>query len=64
MQKTGRDLPFGTVPGALRLNGKTLCLVYTYFAKISKVPGARAKTWQLGVTIYCTIFNNHLPPPR
>ena len=25
---------------------------------------ARAKTWQLGVTIYCTVFNNNSPPLR
>ena len=36
-----------------------------------KVPGAqfsvnpaRAITWFVGVTIYCTFFNNNLPPPR
>ena len=40
-------------------------------AKISKVPGAprnvnpaRAITWKLGLTIYCTVFSNNLPPPR
>ena len=36
-----------------------------------KVPGAqlnvnpaRAITWLLGVTIYCTFFNTNSPPPR
>ena len=42
---TGQDLPYGPVPGALRSDGKTLFLVYTYVwqedvAKIFKVPGA------------------------
>ena len=38
-------------------------------AKIFKVPGAprnvnpaRAITWQLSVTIYCTVFRNNSPP--
>ena len=70
MQQPGRDLPYGTGPRALRSDGKTLFLVYTYSAKISNVSGAsrnvnqaRAITWQLGVTIYCTVFNNNSPPP-
>ena len=25
---------------------------------------ARAITWFVGVTIYCTFFNNNSPPPR
>ena len=25
---------------------------------------ARAKTWFVGVTIYCTFFDNNSPPPR
>ena len=45
MQQPGRDLPNGAVPGALRSDGKTLFLVYTYVwqenvAKIFEVPGA------------------------
>ena len=45
MQSPGWDLPYGTEPGALRSDGKTLFLVYTYIwqenvADISKVPGA------------------------
>ena len=45
MQQPGRDLQYGTVPRALRSDGKTLFLVYTYVwpkdvAKISKVPRA------------------------
>ena len=71
---TGRDLPNGPVPGALRSDGKTLFLVYTYVwqedvAKIYEVPGAprnvnpaRAITWLLSVTIYCMVFSNYSPP--
>ena len=62
---------YGTVPKALRSDGNILFLVSTYSAKISNVPGApcnvnpsQAITWQLGVTIYCTVFNNNSPPPR
>ena len=41
---TGRDLLYGPVPGALRPDGNTLFLIYTYVwqedvAKIFKVPG-------------------------
>ena len=41
------------------------------FCKNPKMPGAqlsvnpaRAVTWFAGVTIYCTFFNDNLPPPR
>ena len=50
--------------------GLDLYLVGKY-CKSAKVPGAqlnvnpaRAITWFLGVTTYCTFFNNHSPPPR
>ena len=58
---------------ALKYN---FCLVFTVlyltekYCKNPKVPGAqlkvnpaRAVTWFVGVTIYCTFFNNHSPPP-
>ena len=32
-------------------------------AKLNINP-ARAITWFVGVTIYCTFFNNNSPPPR
>ena len=53
-----------------------LFLVFTYIwqedvAKIFKVSRAphninlgRAITWVVGITIYCTVLNNNLPPPR
>ena len=74
MPLPGTDLTYGTVPGAPRSNGKTffglhLCLTEKY-CKNPKVPGAqlnvnraRAITWFVGATIYCTFFNNNLPPP-
>ena len=41
------------------------------YCKNPKVPGAqlnaypaRATTWFVGVTIYCTFFSNNSPPPR
>ena len=41
------------------------------YCKNPKVPEAqlnvhpaRAITWLVGVTIYCTFFNNNSPPPR
>ena len=41
------------------------------YCENSKVPRAqlnvnpaRAITWFVGVTIYCTFFNNNSPPPR
>ena len=57
MQLPWRHSPYGTVPGTLHSDGKTLFLVYTYVwqedvANISQVPGgrrnvnpARAITW-------------------
>ena len=50
--------------------GLHLCLAGKY-CKNPRVPGAqlnvnpaRAITWFVGVTIYCTFFNNNSPPPR
>ena len=44
MLQSGPDLPYGTVPGAPRSDGKTFFGVYLYLAgrpcKIPKVPGA------------------------
>ena len=65
----GTDLIYGTVPGAPR-SYKTLFGLHLYLAekyyKNPKVPGAqhnvnpaRAMTWFVGVTIYCTFFNNN-----
>ena len=69
------DLTYGTVPGAPRSNGKTFFSLLLYLAgkycKNLEVPGAqlnvnpaRAITWFVGVTIYCTFFNNNPHPPR
>ena len=62
------------MPGALHLD-KTFFGLHLYstgkYCKNPIVPGAqlsvnpaRAKTWFVGVTIYCTFFNNNSPPPR
>ena len=69
------DLIYGTVPGTPRSNGKIFFGLHLYLAgkycENSKVPRAqldanpaRAITWFVGVTIYCTCFNNNSPPPR
>ena len=50
--------------------GLHLYLAGKYYENV-KVPRAqqnvnraRAITWFVGVTIYCTFFNNNSPPPR
>ena len=74
IQKPGRDLTYGTVPRAPR-SDKTFFGLHLYlvgkYCKNPKVPGAqsnvnraRAITWLVAVTIYCTFFSNNLPPPR
>ena len=47
------------------------CIWKGKFCKTTKVPGAQpnvnpapAISWFVGVTIYCTFFNNNTPPPR
>ena len=68
------DLTYGTVQGALR-SDKTFFSLHLYLAgkycKNLKVPGtqlnvnpARAITWFVDVTMYCTFYNNNSPPPR
>ena len=46
------------------------CIWQENIAKIAKVPwaqlnanSARAVTWFVGVSMYCTFFNNNSPPP-
>ena len=68
-----RALRYGTEPESPRSNGKTffglhLCLTGKY-CKNPEVPvaqlnvsPARAITWFVGATIYCTFFNNNLLP--
>ena len=67
-------LTYGTVPGAPCAN-KIFFDLHLYLAgkycKNPKVPEAqpnvnpaRAITWLVGVTIYCTFFNNYSPLPR
>ena len=62
------------MPGAPRSH-KTFFDLHFYlgrkYCKNPKVPGAqhninpsRAITWLVGVTIYCTFFNNNSPPSR
>ena len=62
------------MPGAPR-SDKTSFGLHLYlegkYCENPKVPGAqlninlaRATTWFVGVTIYCTFFNNNSPPPR
>ena len=73
LQQPGTDLTNGTVPGALRSDkaffGLHLHLAGRYCEnrEVSvaqlKVNPARAITWFVGVTIYCTFFNNDSPPP-
>ena len=75
MQQPGMDLTYGSVPGIPRSNGKIFFGLHLYLAgkycENVKVPKAqqnvnreRAITWFVGVTIYCTFFNNNSPPPR
>ena len=63
------------MPGAPRSNGKIFFGLHLYLAgkycENFKVPRAqldvnpaRAITWFVGVTIYCTFFNSNSPPPR
>ena len=62
------------MPGALR-SDKTFFGLHLYLARkiLQKsqsagaqlnVNPARAITWFVGVTSYCTFFNNNSPPPR
>ena len=73
MQYPGTDLTYGTVLGASRsyksFFGLHLYLSEKYY-KNPEVPGAqhnvnpaRAITWFVGVTIYCTFFSNNSSPP-
>ena len=75
MQYPGSDLPYDTVPGVPRSNGKTFFGFNLYLArrycKIPKVQGAPrnvnpawAIPWLFGITIYCTFFNKDSLPPR
>ena len=68
------DLTYGTMPEATRSDktffGLHLYLVGKYCENL-KMPGAQldvnpalAITWFVGVTVYCTFFNNNSPPPR
>ena len=63
------------VPRALHSNKTLFFGLHLYLAgkycENPKVPGAqlnvnpaRTTTWFVGVTIYCTFFNNNSPPPR
>ena len=74
MQQPGTDLTYDTVPGAPR-SDKTFFGLHLYLAgkhcEKLKVPGAqlnvnraRAITWFVGVTVYCTFCNNNSLPPR
>ena len=68
------DLTYGSVTMAPHLD-KTFFYLHLYlsgkYCKNSKAAGAqlnvnpaRAITWFVGVTIYCTFFNNNSPPLR
>ena len=67
MQLLGPALPYGTVSGSPRLDGKTFIVFYyiwqedvAIIPKVlwdpRKVNPARAITWLVSVTSYCTIF--------
>ena len=75
MQQPGTDLTMAQCQEPRAQMVKLVFGLHLYLAgkssKNPKVPGAQlivhpawAITWFVDVTIYCTFFNNNLPPPR